>query len=59
MKKTRKSFEWNKVTPLSKAIAMIMFIALPFIGFVLGMKYQKMLTEIEFENARVESMLNR
>ena len=29
----------NKVTPLSKVLAMILFIALPFIGFLLGKKY--------------------
>ncbi len=29
------------VTPLSKAVAMVLFIALPFIGFYLGMQYQK------------------
>lgn len=28
------------VTPLSKTIALILFIALPFLGFVLGMQYQ-------------------
>lgn len=28
------------VTPLSKLIALILFIALPFIGFALGMQYQ-------------------
>lgn len=39
--KNKKNFEWNKITPLSKYLAMVLFIALPFIGFVLGMKYQK------------------
>ena len=35
------SKKYTTVTPLSKAIAMILFIALPFIGFFLGMQYQK------------------
>jgi hypothetical protein len=34
---------WNKVTTLSKFLAMALFIILPFLAFVLGMKYQKML----------------
>jgi hypothetical protein len=29
----------TKVTPLSKALAMLLFIALPFVGFWLGMNY--------------------
>tara|TARA_Y100000590_G_C15287214_1_gene851108 strand:- start:106 stop:564 length:459 start_codon:yes stop_codon:yes gene_type:complete len=32
-------FSLNKVTPLSKVLAMILFIALPFTGFWLGKKY--------------------
>jgi hypothetical protein len=28
------------VTPFSKAIALILFITLPFLGFILGMQYQ-------------------
>ena len=32
---------FNTVTPLSKAIALVMFITFPFIGFYLGMQYQK------------------
>lgn len=32
------------VTRLSKIIAMVLFITLPFIGFYLGMLYQKMVT---------------
>ncbi|MDO8574321.1 MAG: hypothetical protein Q7R86_01725 [bacterium] len=31
--------EWRKVTLLSKVLAMILFILLPFIGFYLGMEY--------------------
>ena len=47
MKKNQKSFEWNKVTTFSKALAMILFIALPFMGFVLGMKFQKELVNYQ------------
>jgi hypothetical protein len=34
------------VTPLSKILAAILFITLPFIGFYLGMQYQKKITPI-------------
>lgn len=43
MKKTKQQFQWNKVTPFSKYLAMVLFIALPFVGFVIGMKYQSFL----------------
>lgn len=33
--------KYNRVTWYSKVIAMVLFIALPFIGFYLGMKYQE------------------
>ena len=33
--------QYNKVTWYSKLAAMILFIALPFMGFYLGMKYQE------------------
>jgi len=42
MPKTKK-IVWNKVTTFSKLLAMALFIALPFIAFILGMKYQKAL----------------
>ncbi len=35
------SKKYTTVTPLSKILALILFIALPFIGFYLGMLYQK------------------
>lgn len=35
------SKKWTTVTPLSKAIALALFVALPFIGFALGRNYQK------------------
>lgn len=46
-----KSF--TTVTPLSKTLAFILFIALPFAGFYLGMEYQKRTTVID--NATVTS----
>jgi len=33
--------QWNNVTWYSRLIALILFIALPFAGFYLGMKYQE------------------
>jgi hypothetical protein len=44
MKKISPSFQWNKVTPLSKYLAMALFIVLPFITFMVGAKYQRLLT---------------
>lgn len=44
MKQTKQSFQWNKVTPLSKYLAMALFIAMPFFGFLLGIRYQKAIT---------------
>lgn len=35
---------YNKVTWYSKLLALIIFIAMPFIGFYLGVKYQEMKT---------------
>lgn len=35
------SKKYTTVTTLSKTLALILFIALPFIGFYLGMQYQK------------------
>lgn len=45
MDKLPKSF--TTVTPFSKAIAMALFVALPFIGFYLGMQYQKSTTQFK------------
>ena len=40
--KTNKLPKWlTTVTPFSKALAMILFIALPFVGFYLGAQYQE------------------
>ena len=42
--------EWNKVTWYSKWIALLLFIAFPFIGFCLGMKYGELIAPIEAIN---------
>ncbi len=34
-----KKLEWHKITPLSKAVALALFVALPFIGFYYGIRY--------------------
>lgn len=48
------------VTPLSKFLAMTIFILFPFLGFFLGMKYQKILCEQKLilqsnQNTKTES----
>jgi hypothetical protein len=45
-KKTKK-LEWRKVTPLSKGIALAIFILFPFVGFWLGMVFQKSLLPLQ------------
>ncbi len=37
-------YNFTKVTPLSKTLALIIFILMPFIGFYFGMKYQSLIT---------------
>lgn len=45
LEKTNKFPLWLiTVTPLSKVLAMILFITLPFVGFYLGMQYQQKVT---------------
>lgn len=39
---TPKPNPFTTVTPSSKALALILFIALPFLGFCLGMRYQEL-----------------
>jgi len=36
---------WNTVTPLSKTLALFLFVTMPFIGFFLGMQLQKELDQ--------------
>lgn len=50
-------FKWNKVTPLSKYFAMALFVMLPFIGFILGMKYQTVI-DINLSNTPLPDNLN-
>lgn len=38
--------EWNKVTTLSKIIALALFVALPFIGFYFGMRYADIVKKV-------------
>jgi len=33
------NIKWNKVTPFSKIVALVLFVALPFVGFWLGIGY--------------------
>jgi len=40
------------VTPLSKTLAMILFVLLPFIGFYFGTLYQKSVTPAEITNSQ-------
>lgn len=45
-------FSINKVTTLSKTVALILFVLLPFAGFRLGMKYQKALDIIKEDTSQ-------
>ncbi len=42
------NIEWKKVTWYSKALALGLFVALPFIGFWLGIKYDRSIGPLEF-----------
>jgi hypothetical protein len=44
MAKLKVPKSWHKVTPLSKGLALALFIVLPFAGFYFGVEYQKMVT---------------
>jgi len=50
----KKKFDPHKVTPLSKGIALALFIAIPFIGFWLGTRYQKIVTRAETNDLKME-----
>lgn len=41
MAKTKKN-ALTSVTPASRLLALVLFLILPFIGFVLGIQYEKM-----------------
>jgi hypothetical protein len=50
----------TKVTKLSKIIALVLFVALPFIGFALGMKYQQLLdVKNEYQIIKSEPTINQ
>ena len=53
--KFHKKFNPRKVTPLSKAIALVLFISMPFIGFCLGIKYQKVIDSVEIYRLEIEN----
>ena len=53
--KFRKKFNPYKITPLSKAVALALFIAMPFIGFCLGVSYQKTVDKIEIYKLEIEN----
>lgn len=40
MKKSKTPNVWTSVTPFSKIVAAILFIALPILAFLWGMRYQ-------------------
>ena len=41
---------WTTVTPLSKTIAMVIFIFLPLLAFFAGVRYQQRLDQVEIKN---------
>ncbi len=47
--------QWNKVTWYSKILAMVLFVALPFAGFYLGIQYDKFTTVIVSPQASLEN----
>lgn len=51
----RKKFNPKKVTPLSKGLALALFIAMPFIGFCLGIKYQRTVDRIDIYRLEIEN----
>src|ERR1044072_2461483 len=40
------AIQWNKVTWYSKLLALILFVALPFTGFYLGIKYESLTSSV-------------
>ena len=43
-----KKISLNSVTPVSRIVALILFIMLPFLGFYLGVQYQKGVSQSEY-----------
>lgn len=53
------SHHFTKVTTLSKTIAFILFITLPFLGFFLGVKFGEMKASIEQQEVQLNSYLQQ
>lgn len=51
--------ELTTVTPLSKYLAMLVFIIMPFIGFFYGMQYQETLDLIERQQMETNLLIHR
>ncbi len=49
--------EWGKVTPLSKVLAMTFFVVLPFLGFYLGIQYEKLSIDIPSPDEKQSSQV--
>ncbi len=47
MKKSTKD-PLNSVTPVSRIVALVLFLILPFLGFYLGVQYQKNVSQSEY-----------
>jgi hypothetical protein len=47
------------VTPLSKGIAMVVFILLPFIGFLIGVQYQENVSRVEYQESLFDTSYNQ
>lgn len=43
--------QWNKVTPLSRSIALALFVALPFVGFWFGAQYGEGVAYLQAQNS--------
>lgn len=48
-------FEWNKVTWYSKIVALLLFVALPFIGFWYGMQYGGLVQSLRDQSLFIQS----
>lgn len=53
------SHHFTTVTPLSKTIAFILFITLPFLGFFLGVKYGEMRAAVEEQENHLGTFLQQ
>lgn len=50
--------KFTTVTTFSKIVALILFIALPFIGFLLGIRYQQFKGELSCQYLQLEAVQN-